>query len=235
MEPKKKCIHEGHRQRLRDLISKVGLENVSDINKLEYILTLCIPRIDTNILAHTLLDHFGSFSGVLNAKTDELIKIPGIGTNTAKVLPIFKQIAVAFFKDSSKLNNVILNYNQLIDYVYPLFLGATVEQIYIIYMKNECTILKHEKVADGTFNNVSFNFAELAKKVLFSDCSSIMIAHNHPSGNAVPSQDDVNTTENIRKTLMLYGLKLIDSLVVSPGSFYSFKSNSLYEIKPTDR
>ncbi|MBQ3494994.1 MAG: hypothetical protein IJA69_06210 [Clostridia bacterium] len=227
----KKNIHQGHRKRLRALIKKVGLENMSDINIVEYILTLCLPRKDTNALAHLLLDKFGSLRGVMEAESYELIEIPGIGKTTAETLPMFKNIAVAYYLEFTKTPNIIKNYNDIIDYIHPLFLGAKNEEIFVLYMKNENIIVKHEKVAEGDFKSVRFDFPELTKKIILSGCNRIIIAHNHPNGYAEPSFADIDLAESIRKKLLMYGIEVFDNVIVGPETFYSFKRRSSYKMR----
>ena len=227
----KSKMHQGHRKRLRNTIGKLGFENINDINKIEYLLSLAIPRKDTNELAHLLLEHFGSFAQVLEADSQDLMQIPGIGQNAAEIIPIFKHIAIAYYMDVSKKYNVIKNYQDLIDYTYPLFLGSKVEQVYALFIRNSNIIIKHEKIAEGTYKNVKFNYTELARKMLLSKCNQVIIAHNHPNGTAHPSVDDTITTESLGRTLALYGLQMIDNVIVSENSFYSFKNQSFYEPK----
>ena len=80
-------VHDGHRQRLRARFLKEGLDGFEQINALELLLFYCIPRKDTNELAHALLNHFGSFHQVMDATPEELMAVPGIGEGTATFLP----------------------------------------------------------------------------------------------------------------------------------------------------
>ena len=84
-------IHKGHRQRMKDRFLQEGLDHFSDIQVLELLLFYCIPRQDTNPIAHKLLDHFGSLSQVLEASVEELTKVPGIGENAATFLHLIQK------------------------------------------------------------------------------------------------------------------------------------------------
>ena len=85
-------MHEGHRDRVKRRFRQEGLDSFSDIQALELLLFYVIPRVDTNPIAHALLDHFGSLSQVLEASPEELMKVPGVGENAASAgenLPFF--------------------------------------------------------------------------------------------------------------------------------------------------
>ena len=84
MSEKKKCIHDGHRKRLIDTVNKAGLDTLSEVQALEYILFFIFPRGDVNPLAHRLLDRFGDIATVLDAPIEDLVMVEGMGETSAK-------------------------------------------------------------------------------------------------------------------------------------------------------
>ena len=99
---KEKGIHDGHRQRLRQRFIDCSLDAFSDHEVLELLLTYAIPRRDVNELAHKILDHFGSFSAVLDASVEELSQVDGISTHSAVLLSLFALVAQRYMLDRNK-------------------------------------------------------------------------------------------------------------------------------------
>ena len=86
-----KNIHSGHRERLRNAAAKNGINSLEEHQVLELLLTYTIPQKDTNPLAHSLIEKFGSFKNVLDAKPEALLLVKGIGVKTAHFLSTIKQ------------------------------------------------------------------------------------------------------------------------------------------------
>ena len=114
-------IHDGHRQRLKDRFKKEGLDNFEKLQVLELLLFYCIPRQDTNPLAHRLLDRFGTVSGVLEALPSELKKVEGTGENTAQFLRLIMEVMRYCAVEQTESDKILTTLNDCGAFLMPYF------------------------------------------------------------------------------------------------------------------
>lgn len=221
-------IHSGHRQRLRSRFLKEGLDNFEEVNALELLLFYCIPRKDTNELAHTLLSHFGSFHQVLDATPDELMAVPGIGENAATFLPLIS--AACRYYRVSQANNVTAldTIEKCGDYLVNYFHGKKNETVILLCLDAKCKKIVCRQIGEGSVNSASISPRRVAEIALNVNATSVILAHNHPSGIALPSTDDVHTTKLIAKSLHAVDIVLTDHIIVADDDYVSMAQSKLY-------
>ncbi len=230
MEQKKKHPHAGHRQRLKDKAREVGIEFWPTHEVLELILTYLIPQKDVNPLAHELLDTFGSLGGVLDIGYEQLIKVKGIGKESALFLSLLPDI-FSKYSASKKLDSIFLsNPNQTVNYFRNNDFVKNKEVFYIFCLNANKKLLKTIKF-NGDFESfISLELTQLAQKVLFNRNRGIVIMHSHPNGNRMPTKTDIKATKKLLDAVGVWGIKLEDHIIVTEDDFYSFFNNGLVEI-----
>lgn len=220
-----KNIHAGHRGRLLDTVYNVGIESVSEIQAMEFILTYIFPRGDVNPLAHRLLDKFGSIANVLDADLGELVTVHGIGDRAGKMI---KELTEIFFLYStckrSKREN-IAGYNNLYDYSEQLLRFKNVEEFYIVGLDSLKNIVGRRKLASGTINMVGITPLQISSFLTSTHSAMVFIAHNHPGGKAVPSEQDKTATVYMKNLFSALGVTYIDHILVGADGLFSFESN----------
>ena len=216
----KSKIHQGHRERVRERFLKTGFDGFSDVNILEMILFYSVPRKDTNELAHTLLDEFGSLSGVLDASYDSLIKIKGISPNTASHLTMITKLFQVYETDKFKKEKIILKNSETTgQYCISKFIGETNEKLYAILLDNNNAVIKSALISKGTPNTASVNLRLIVEQVVVSHATSVILAHNHPNGVAAPSSDDIQSTLLVSNTLSNINVRLLDHIIVADRDY----------------
>ena len=221
-------IHSGHRERLRSRFLKEGLDNFEEVNALELLLFYCIPRKDTNELAHALLDHFGSFHQVLDATPDELMTVPGIGEGTATFLPLIAS-ACRYYRVNQANNVTALDtIEKCGDYLVNYFHGRKNETIMLLCLDAKCKRIVCREIGEGSVNSASVSARRVAEIALSVNATSVILAHNHPSGIALPSTDDINTTKLIAKSLHAVDIVLTDHIIVAEDDYVSMAQSGLY-------
>ena len=214
-------IHSGHRQRMKERFLKEGLDSFSEVQVLEMLLFYCIPRQDTNPLAHMLLERFGSLAAVLEASPDELRKVPGIGESAAIFLPLVLETG-RYYMISRQENQVILtNVEQCGRYMIPYFHGRRNETVFLLCLDAKCKVICCKEVGEGSVNSASVPIRRIVEMALGANATSVVLAHNHPSGIAVPSGDDVQTTRRLAMALSAVEIQLVDHIVVADEDFVS--------------
>lgn len=221
--------HKKHRERMREQLIKKPLSSFYDHQKLEVLLFYSIPVKDTNPLAHALLDKFGSLSGVFDADYQDLRKVPGVGENTAVLIKLVQGMAAAYFDDKSS-DGVLLNtIEKIVDFIRFKFLEKKTEEMLILCLDGRMKLVHQEFIAKGTVNATAINKRLVAEIALRHGAVSVVLAHNHPGGLALPSPNDVDTTKSVLEALKLLGINLIDSFVVAPDDIVSIRKSPIFE------
>lgn len=219
-------LHKGHRDRMKNLCLTDGMKNLPDHNKLEIILFYAIPRIDTNEIAHSLLNHFGTFSAVLDAPYDELIKIKGITKNAAVLLKLIPQMTASYMEDQVKNVTHLDNPDKVGEFLIPKFIGHTNEVVYVLSLSTQKRVISCRLVFEGSISEVSFPVRRIVEVCIQTNAHSVIIAHNHPGGLPLPSRDDIIAAHQITKALSIIGVNVDDHVIVAGESYNSMGSCS---------
>ena len=219
--------HDGHRARKKKLFREQGLDAFSDLEALELLLYFAVPRVDTTPLARRLLKRFGSLDLVLAASQAELMKTSGVGQNAAAlihlVLPLARRARAA-----ADARPVILNSAEAIgDYFLELFLGMRQERLYQACLDAKGKLLRCDLVSEGAIDAVTLDLRRIVASAFQCNASAVILAHNHPSGVALPSPDDNQATLTAWDALHRIGIRLVDHIIVADGDFVSLRDNGL--------
>jgi len=198
-----------------------GLDHFSDIQVLELLLFYAIARQDTNPIAHRLLDHFGSLSQVLEAPVEELCKVEGVGENTAVYLRLVTQVGRWYQKDRAARVKMLPTLESCAKYLQPYFFGQSVETVYLLCLDAKCKLLCCRKIAQGDVNSTDLSIRKIVETALSANASSVLLAHNHPGGMAIPSYEDIHTTQNVAAALQAVDVNFVDHLVICDDDYVS--------------
>ena len=220
--------HDGHRERLRDRFIKEGLDHFTQEQVLELLLFYSIPRQDTNEIAHDLVDYFGSLHQVLEAPVQELQKVEGIGERSAVLLRLIAEIS-RYYQVNRAINEKILNSIEACGrYLVPRFVGRRNETVFLLCLDAKCKMLCCREISEGTVNAAGVSVRKVVETALAVNASSVVLAHNHPSGMALPSSEDVITTRRIAAALRAVDVILVDHLVISDDDYVSLRQSNMY-------
>lgn len=226
MAERKKAIHTGHRRRVREEFLTRGIEGWPDHRVLELILFFAIPKGDVNPLAHELIDRFGSLSGVLDALPEELTKVSGVGEYTAALLKIFPAVMGRYLEGRTGPGVVIHTPAEAGHVLAPYLYGARNETVYILCLDAKEKVLGVRRLSEGNIGNSDVTIRRAAEECLALRASFCYLAHNHVSGIALPSPEDMATTDVIRTALAPLGVRLVDHLVFVDGDLVSVRETA---------
>lgn len=213
--------HSGHRSRLKARFREQGLDGFTDIQVLELLLFYCIPQKDTNPLAHDLLRRFGSLHQVLDASVEELMKVPGIGEHTALFLHMITEISRFYQVDRATKTEVLPTLELCAQYMLPFFFGRRFETVFLLCLDAKCKVLCCRELGEGSVNAAGISVRKVVETALSAGASSVVLAHNHPSGVAIPSEEDIQTTQRITSALRAVDITLADHLIVADEDYVS--------------
>ncbi|AEV68416.1 RadC family protein [Acetivibrio clariflavus] len=222
-------MHEGHRKRLKMRFLKEGLDSFEPHQVLELLLFYSIPRKDTNELAHKLLERYGSLSGVFDADIKDIVKIPGIGENTAFLLNLIPHLARRYHNDKWGPKPELNSSSKAGNYAISLFAGRNYEAFFIICLDAQNRVNYSELVHEGTINEAPVYPRLLVEAAIRHKANSVILAHNHPGGTLNPSRADMEATKTICTALESISIKVIDHIIVCGDKYYSFAENGKLE------
>lgn len=219
-------LHDGHRQRLIQRFLEEDLDNFEPHNVLELLLFYAIPRKDTNELAHVLMDTFGSLKGVFDAPYEELIKVTGIGPNTAALLKLVPSLTRTYY--SSEARSIILDTSEKSgEYFLPYYIGQTEEVVRLACLDAGGKVISNQILHRGSANAAEVNLRKIVNIALRNNAMGVILAHNHPGGLPLPSEEDVATTKSIREALIPMGILLMDHIIVAGQDYISMARSGI--------
>lgn len=221
------CLHNGHRLRLKKKFMKYGADSLEEHELLELLLFYGIPRKDTNELAHTLINNFGSLSQTFDAPMSRLLDINGIGESTAMLIKLVSKLSRVYAERNFKTSNKKLTKEQVEKIILNKFIGRIKEHVVLALFNVKRNMVFCDIVAQGTFDSTGFYMRDIIELSLKYDATKAIIAHNHPSGIALPSQEDIETTINLKNALSLIGVKLIDHMIIADNDYVSIADSDL--------
>jgi len=205
-----------------------GLHGFADHEVLELLLYYVIPQGDVNPLAHALMDRFGSLSGVLSAPVEMLTQVKGVGERTAvllRLVPMAAQKArLAEIEQELNLNT----WDRIGDYLLELFSQERNEVVYQLCLDRKGKLLSCKRLNEGSASAVNLDIRKIVENALLSSASSVILAHNHPSGIALPSGPDRSATEQAQAALAAIGVQLTDHIVVADHDYVSLSQSGFW-------
>ena len=220
----------GHRARLwKRFMEKDGLRGafVHPYEKLEFLLTFVMPRVDTKPVAKALLARFGSLSGVAQADAALLEEVDGVGPKTARFLTMLHELGLVFDEEVLARRRLLHHPDLLRMYLRKELAHEEAEYLMVIYVDSKQKLIHMERLFRGTIDRVAQYPRELAKEALRRNAAGVILAHNHPSGEPQPSIEDVRKTVELAQALALVGVALHDHLVVGAERVVSMHEEGL--------
>lgn len=205
------------------------MENSDSMEKheiLELLLTFSIPRKNTNEQAHLLLEKFGSIKEILNAPFNLLTSVKGIGPTSALFLKLIGVI-VRLYSEESSPKGTVLTKEEIAKVLMNKFVNREEEHVVIALFSAKMKLVYCDFLNSGSIHGVSTEAKDFLELALKYKARYVIIAHNHPSGIALPSKDDIETTIYLRNILKPFGILLMDHLIFVDNDYISLADSGL--------
>lgn len=220
-------LHSGHRERLKKKFLKYGADALETHELLEMLLYYGIPRKDTNELAHALLNRFGSLPQVFDAPTNALLKVNGIGESTAILIRLVSKLSRVYTESNYKFNSKRLTKNQIGKIILNKFIGRIKEHVVLVLFDAKRNMVFCDVISQGSFGSTNFHIRDIIELALKFNATGAIIAHNHPSGIALPSREDIETTIELKNALNLIEIRLVDHIIVADNDYVSLAESEI--------
>lgn len=228
----KKNVHEGHRARMRArFFAESDFDGFTEHEILEFVIGYLQPRKNMNETAHRLMDKFGSLSRVFDARPEELMQVEGVGPLMAAFIKTQCALLRVYMQEKYSVISEQSFEEDLTRYIDTLFLGYTSERVFMISLNNANRILHKRMLCEGACNRVSIDINEIIREAILVNASSVILAHNHPTGIAVASNEDLEVTRLVEEALSLINVRLLDHIIVAGGRHISIGADSRFRIK----
>ncbi len=222
-----KEMQKGHKARLQQRYQNESLEAFEAYEVLEMILSMTIIRKDTKPIAKKLLKIYGSLNGVMSTPIEDLLSNDSIGLKTATNIKLFKDVNVYLLREKVIKTNVFKSVNDVENYLLSRYKGCKTEEFRVLYLNSKNVLLKDAAISTGTSSKTYVDFTLMAKHIIDIGATAIIVLHNHPSGSITPSEQDIKTTQNLKKFLTYLSVRLLDHFIIGSNEILSFADEGL--------
>ena len=216
----------GHRARLRQRLL-ADADGLLDHELVEYMLALAIPRRDTKPLAKALLREFGGIGALLTANGDALARVPGMGETSAAAIKIAHAAALRLLRGLAEARPVLSNWQALMDYLRADMGYHTIERFRVLHLNTRNMLIRDEVMSEGSIDQAAVHVREVIRRAMDIGSASIILVHNHPSGDTSASRADIDVTKAIIEAARRLGITVHDHLIIGANGHRSLKAEGL--------
>lgn len=217
----------GHRARLRQRLFEGGGDALLDHELIEYLLALAIPRRDTKPLARLLLREFGGIGALLAADGEALARVPGMGETSVAALKIAHAAALRLLRAEIIDRPVLGNWQALLDYLRADMAHHGIERVRVLHLDSRNRLMRDELMNEGTVDEAPIYAREVIRRAMDLKSASLILVHNHPSGDSTPSRTDIEVTRLIANAGKPLGITLHDHIIIAAGGYTSLRAEGL--------
>lgn len=216
----------GHRARLRERLLRVGHDALHDHEIVEYLLALAIPRRDTKPIAKRLLNEFGGLGGLFAADAEAIARL-GIGESAVAALKIVQAAALRLLRAEVEARPVINSWQALLDYLHVDLAHIAVERVRVLFLNARNMLIRDELMSEGSTSEAAIYAREVIRRALDLGASSLILVHNHPSGDPSPSKQDIAITRDIVEAGKRLGIQVHDHVIIGARGHSSMRALGL--------
>jgi DNA repair protein RadC len=217
----------GHRARLRARLIESGGDALLDHELIEYLLALAIPRRDTKPLAKRLLAEFGGIGGLLTANPEALRRVDGMGDTTIAALKIAHASALRLLRAEVADKPVLANWQALLDYLHAEMAHHPIERVRVLHLNTRNMLIRDEKISEGSIDEAAVHIREVLRRAIDLGSASLILVHNHPSGDPAPSRADIDITRGVIEAGKRLGIAVHDHVIVGAQGHSSLRAMGL--------
>ncbi len=216
-------------ERPREKLLHQGASALSDAELLAIFLRTGVSGKSAVDISRELIKKFGDLRGVLTAKQADFCEIPGLGPVKFLYMQAVVELGRRHLRQKMPPRDVMTNPESVNDFLSSHLRDRSREIFAVLFLDNRHQVIKYEEMFQGTLGSAAVHPREIIKQVLHHNAAAVIIAHNHPSGIAEPSQSDADITVKIQKALQLVDVRLLDHIIVGDGEFVSLSNRGIIQ------
>lgn len=217
------------REKLRDR----GISALSNTDLLAIILRTGTGKKNVLEVARTLLAAYGNrLDAIARLSAEQLCEIDGIGKDkAASLLATFELVRRIMAQEPERNITKIAQARDVFLYLEPLLKWLDHEECWLVYLTKNLSLIGVEKLTSGTPDSTGVDNQMIIERALARKARKLILAHNHPEGNATPSEDDIMSTMILKSALQTVRVTLLDHLIIGETGFYSFAEEQLIKLR----
>jgi DNA repair protein RadC len=220
---------EGHRRRLREKFLASGLDGFLNYEVVELLLLLGTPRRDCRGAAREALQRFKTLRGVLEAPSEQLMEVRGIGPKNIIGLKLIQEVSRKFLKEKMQAGAYCRSSREVFDYLYHILRDSRREKFVALFLNAKNKIIDEKTVFEGTVDSSVVYPREIIREALRCEASSLIFVHNHPSGDPSPSESDGEITRELVFAASVMQMKVLDHIIIGNNRYFSFADSGLLD------
>jgi DNA repair protein RadC len=216
-----------HRKRLRDKYIKSGVSALQDYEVIELLLTLGTPRKDCKVMAKQAIKRFKGLRGVMEATSEELQEIDGIGPVNSIAISLVREVGALYLKSKVQEMPDLTSSSAVYEYLHMSMSPLKTEVFKVLFLDSQNRLRESQDLFSGTINASAVFSREVVEAAIRHHATALIFVHNHPSGNPAPSQADKTITRELVLAAATVDIKVLDHIIIGGDSYYSFASEGL--------
>ncbi len=213
-------MHTNHRSRMRERFIHEGSDHYATHELLEMILYYGKPQGDTNPCAHELVERFGGIKGILEASVEELQEVKGVGEHTAILFNLITELLRRYEREIRLPIPTYDTLSKMATYMHSYFVGRSTERLYMMVFNNRMNLIDFTMISKGSANSTDICLRRIEQCIFRKNGTSVILAHNHPNGLPLPSNEDLEITESVYRHLASINITLIEHLIFTDDRFF---------------
>ncbi len=214
-------------ERPRERLINQGARALSDAELLAIFLRVGVAGKSAVDLARDLVDQFGSLAGLFAADRASLCAVKGMGEAKYVQLQAVLEMARRALDEQMRQTDALNSPQAVRDYL-RLTLARLPHEVFVaVFLTAQNRVIAVEEMFRGTLTQTSVYPREIVKRALAHNAASVILAHNHPSGEASPSTADRSLTRTLADALSLIDVRVLDHFIVAPGASLSFAEQGM--------
>lgn len=216
------------RERPRERLVNKGAPALTNSELLAIILRSGGKKSSVLDLSNDILIKFGGLVGLVSADFHELLRIKDLGVAKATSIMALSELSIRISQEKVGERKQIVSPNDVFKIIKKEFFGKSTEHLYLLTLDTRRKLISKDLISVGTLNETLVHSREIYRVAVSKNASSIILAHNHPSGDLTPSDEDIDVTKRVAAAGEIIGISLIDHVIVSDSDFVSIKARVNY-------
>lgn len=209
-------------ERPRERLVKYGKENLSNEELLSIILKTGTKNYSVKDLSNHILKNFKNIKEMKYITINKLIEINGIGKVKAIELLAALELGKRVYYTEQKEKVLLNSSKKIYEYFKNIFIEEYQECFYALYLDTKSKLISYKLLFKGTINSSCVHPREVFKNAFLESAYSIIVIHNHPSGDSTPSKEDIKVTETLMEIGKIMAIPVVDHIIIGNNQYYSF-------------
>lgn len=208
---------------MKSIRDKIALRGVGELSDAELLAVI----IDDMQLAGRIVAECGTLAALVRMELPRLRMLEGLGMRRAEKIACSAELGRRLAAAQTSIADTISTSDDIVRIFRPVIEGLTHEECWVLYLTNSNRVIERQRVSQGGVQATIVDARLVVKRALELLATQIVLVHNYPSGTAEPSDADISLTRKIREAAALFDIRVLDHLILTDSSSFSFHSGGL--------